>query len=104
MSAPWRAGNIRLWRVSNLHSHRCYGLFEEVNKVRLRLGYLSTQMQDILVALKTCAGNSRYLLPSRYDADAIKSRAAFNRVYAATAIRSRRCPARQRAFWVEGGL
>jgi hypothetical protein len=27
-------------------------------------------MLDILIALKTCAGNSRYLLPSRYDADA----------------------------------
>lgn len=26
--------------------------------------YLSTQMLDILIALKTCAGNSRYLLPS----------------------------------------
>jgi integrase len=42
--------------------------------------YLSTQMLDILIALKTCAGNSRYLLPSRYDADAPMSRATFNRV------------------------
>jgi integrase len=42
--------------------------------------YLSQQMLDILVALKTCAGNSRYLLPSRYDADAPMSRATFNRV------------------------
>ncbi|HEY6515502.1 MAG TPA: hypothetical protein VIY50_05120 [Steroidobacteraceae bacterium] len=32
--------------------------------------YLSRQVLDIMVALKTCAGNSRYLLPSRYDADA----------------------------------
>ena len=31
--------------------------------------YLSDQALDILIALKTCAGNSRYLLPSRYDAD-----------------------------------
>jgi integrase len=46
--------------------------------------YLSTQMLDILIALRTCAGNSRYLLPSRYDADAPMSRATFNRVtYAA---------------------
>src|SRR5208337_824399 len=37
-------------------------------------------MLDILIALKTCAGNSRYLLPSRYDADAPMSRATFNRV------------------------
>jgi hypothetical protein len=42
--------------------------------------YLSRQMLDILIALKTCAGNSRYLLPSRYDADAPMSRATFNRV------------------------
>ena len=42
--------------------------------------YLSTQMLDILIALKTCAGNSRYLLPSRYDSDAPMSRATFNRV------------------------
>lgn len=31
--------------------------------------YLSRQTLDIMIALKTCAGNSRYLLPSRYDAD-----------------------------------
>jgi integrase len=42
--------------------------------------YLSQQMLDILIALKTCAGNSKYLLPSRYDADAPMSRATFNRV------------------------
>jgi integrase len=35
---------------------------------------------DIMIALKTCAGNSRYLLPSPYDADAPMSRATFNRV------------------------
>ena len=42
--------------------------------------YLSQQLLDIMIALKTCAGNSRYLLPSRYDADAPMSRATFNRV------------------------
>lgn len=47
--------------------------------------YLSTQMLDILIALKTCAGNSRYILPSRYDADAPMSRATFNRVTSAIA-------------------
>ena len=36
--------------------------------------YLSRQSLDIMIALKTCAGNSRYLLPSRYDADAPMSR------------------------------
>lgn len=47
--------------------------------------YLSTQMVDILIALKTCSGNSRYILPSRYDADAPMSRATFNRVTSAIA-------------------
>ena len=42
--------------------------------------YLSRQTLDIMIALKTCAGNSTYLLPSRYDADAPMSRATFNRV------------------------
>lgn len=45
--------------------------------------YLSEQSMDILIALKTCSGNSRYLLPSRYDADEPMSRATFNRVTAA---------------------
>lgn len=31
--------------------------------------YLPRQALDIMVALKTCAANSRYVLPSRYDAD-----------------------------------
>jgi hypothetical protein len=43
-------------------------------------GGQSRQELDIMIALKTCAGNSRYLLPSRYDADAPMSRATFNRV------------------------
>lgn len=51
--------------------------------------YLSTQMLDILIALKTCAGNSKYILPSRYDADAPMSRATFNRVTSAIAERAR---------------
>lgn len=40
--------------------------------------YLCRHALDIMIALKTCAGNSRYLLPSRYDADAPMSRATFN--------------------------
>jgi integrase len=47
--------------------------------------YLSQQAMDILIALKTCSGNSRYLLPSRYDADEPMSRATFNRVTTAIA-------------------
>jgi integrase len=53
---------------------------ERMKRSKAHNVYLSTQMLDILIALKTCAGNSRYLLPSRYDADAPMSRATFNRV------------------------
>jgi integrase len=53
---------------------------ERMKRARAHNVYLSAQMLDILIALKTCAGNSRYLLPSRYDADAPMSRATFNRV------------------------
>jgi integrase len=42
--------------------------------------YLSRQALDILVALKTCAGGSRYILPSRYDPDAHMSHATLNKV------------------------
>lgn len=51
--------------------------------------YLSQQSLDIFIALKTCAGNSRYVLPSRYDADAPMSRATFNRVTTAVVDRAK---------------
>jgi integrase len=53
---------------------------ERMKRSKAHNVYLSQQMLDILIALKTCAGNSRYVLPSRYDADAPMSRATFNRV------------------------
>lgn len=40
--------------------------------------YLSKQALDIFVALKTCAGGSRYVLPSRYDPDRHMSNSALN--------------------------
>jgi integrase len=40
--------------------------------------YLSRQALDLFVALKTCAGTSPYVLPSRYDADLPISRATLN--------------------------
>ncbi|MDX8527743.1 tyrosine-type recombinase/integrase [Mesorhizobium sp. MSK_1335] len=52
--------------------------------------YLSRQSLDIMIALKTCAANSRYVLPSRYDADETMSRATFNRVTAAIVERARK--------------
>jgi len=51
--------------------------------------YLSTQALDIMIALKTCAGNSPYLLPSRYEADQPMSRATFNRVTMSIAERAK---------------
>jgi integrase len=42
--------------------------------------YLSSQSLDIFVALKTCAGGSRYVLPSRYDPDRPMSKATLNQV------------------------
>jgi len=53
---------------------------ENVVVLKAQAEFQLKQMLDILIALKTCAGNSRYLLPSRYDADAPMSRATFNRV------------------------
>ncbi len=50
--------------------------------------YLCRQAIDIMIALKTCAGNSRYVLPSRYDADAPMSRATFNRITTAVVVRA----------------
>lgn len=43
-----------------------------------------------MIALKTCAGNSRYLLPSRYEADAPMSHATFNRVTCAVVEQARK--------------
>ena len=64
---------------------------ERMKRSKAHNVYLSRQMLDIFIALKTCAGNSRYLLPSRYDADAPMSRATFNRVtYLASLSRRRK--------------
>ena len=42
--------------------------------------YLSRQALGIFVALHTCAASSRFVLPSRYDADRCMSHATLNRV------------------------
>lgn len=44
------------------------------------LVYLSQQAMDILIALKTCAGSSPYIVPGRYDGDRSISLATLNRV------------------------
>jgi integrase len=63
---------------------------ERMKRAKAHNVYLTRQSLDIMVALKTCAGNSRYLLPSRYDADAPMSRATFNRITSAIAERAKK--------------
>jgi integrase len=62
--------------------------------------YLSRQSLDIMIALKTCAGNSHYLLPSRYDADAPMSRATFNRITMAIVDRAKKLSLALESFTV----
>lgn len=63
---------------------------ERMKRSKVHNVYLSQQAVDIFIALKTCAGNSRYVLPSRYDADAPMSRATFNRITTAVVARAKR--------------
>jgi len=51
--------------------------------------YLSQQALDIMVALRTCASGSTFLLPSRYDADRCMSKATLNRVTQTVAERAK---------------
>lgn len=53
---------------------------ERMKRRNPHIVYLSSQVLDILIALKTCAGGSRYVLPSRYDADKPISKATLNQV------------------------
>jgi len=73
--ATWDEVNFenRLWSIPK----------ERMKRTKAHNVYLSEQAMDIMIALKTCSGNSRYLLPSRYDADEPMSRATFNRVTSA---------------------
>ena len=63
---------------------------ERMKRSKAHNVYLSEQAVDIFIALKTCAGNSRYVLPSRYDADAPMSRATFNRITTAVVVRAKK--------------
>ncbi|MGY8605993.1 tyrosine-type recombinase/integrase [Gluconobacter cerinus] len=63
---------------------------ERMKRSKAHNVYLSQQAVDIFIALKTCAGNSRYVLPSRYDSDAPMSRATFNRVTTAVVVRAKK--------------
>lgn len=63
---------------------------ERMKRSKTHNVYLSQQMLDIFIALKTCAGNSKYVLPSRYDADAPMSRATLNRITTAVVERAKK--------------
>lgn len=58
--------------------------------------YLSRQALDMLIALRTCAGDSRYVLPSRYDSDSPMNGATLNRILVLVA-QSARAAGRQLA-------
>lgn len=51
--------------------------------------YLSRQALDIFVAPHTCAAGSKFVLPSRYDADRCMSKATLNRVTQIVAERAK---------------
>jgi integrase len=51
--------------------------------------YLSRQALDIFVALHTCAAGSKFVLPSRYDADRCMSNVTLNRVTQIVAERAK---------------
>ena len=53
---------------------------ERMKRRNPHLVFLSQQVMDILIALKTFSGGSDYVLPSRYDSDQPMSSATLNRV------------------------
>ncbi|MBI1425508.1 MAG: tyrosine-type recombinase/integrase [Gammaproteobacteria bacterium] len=57
---------------------------ERMKRRNPHLVYLSRQALDIFIALKTFAGGSEYVLPSRYDSDVPMSAATLNRVMTLT--------------------
>ena len=57
---------------------------------RAHVVFLSQQAMDIMIALKTCAGGSKFLLPSRYEGDKGMSNATLNRVIDVTVERAKK--------------
>ena len=53
--------------------------------------YLSRQALDMFVALRTCAGTSPYILPSRYDPDVPMNGASLNRILVPVCATARDC-------------
>ncbi len=71
VGAKWREVNFSnaLWTIPK----------DRMKRRRDHLVPLSDQAMEIFIALKTFAGGSEYVLPSRYDADAPMSAATLNR-------------------------
>ncbi|UXM96041.1 tyrosine-type recombinase/integrase [Bartonella sp. HY329] len=63
---------------------------ERVGTTADRTIYLSQQAFDIMVALKVCAGRSKYLISSRYDAHAPLSRSTFNQAVSSISKRAQK--------------
>lgn len=64
-----------------------------IPKHRMKAGkahnvYLSRQALDIMIALRTCAGGSNFLIASRYDADKVISQATLNRITRGVVVRA----------------
>jgi integrase len=57
---------------------------ERMKRRNPHLVFLSRQALDIFIALKTFAGGSHYVLPSRYDSDTPMSSATLNQVLTLT--------------------
>lgn len=57
---------------------------ERMKRRNPHLVFLSRQALDIFIALKTFAGGSEYVLPSRYDSDVPMSAATLNRIMTLT--------------------
>ena len=57
---------------------------ERMKRRNPHLVFLSRQAMDIMIALKTFAGSSDFILPSRYDSDAPMRSATLNRVLTLT--------------------
>lgn len=57
---------------------------ERMKRRNPHLVFLSRQAPDIFIALKTFAGGSEYILPSRYDSDLPMSSATLNQVLTPT--------------------
>ncbi|MDR6503565.1 integrase [Burkholderia ambifaria] len=79
-----------VWREVDFDAARWTIPAERMKAAKAHVVPLSEQALDILTALRSCFGASRYLHPGRYDSDAPISDATLNRVIDAALERIRR--------------